>query len=218
MPLCVDAAHPVRLPACLASFLLLTPPVQWFADGVVAVIAGIVAEGLNATWGPFAVFRASATALALTFTAILTLWSENVMPAHTPTASNPPPASNVGSALGFAFTDPRILLLAMCQCLFEGAMYTFVLVWVPTLRIGAPTSSLPFGLIFSCFMVCIMIGSALFSVLTATKALSVSSALVGVMVLASAAFGAVGAYPNTTVIVAAGFLAFEFCCGLYFPW
>lgn len=69
----------------------------------------------------------------------------------------------------------------MVQSLFEGSMYTFVFMWTPVLKKAAETAdgtrffippnstveeiALPFGLIFSCYMVCIMIGSSFFGVM-----------------------------------------------------
>jgi hypothetical protein len=47
------------------------------------------------------------------------------------------------------------MLLGLMQSLFEGAMYTFVFMWTPALAAASPPSmgTLPFGLIFACFMV-----------------------------------------------------------------
>ena len=45
------------------------------------------------------------------------------------------------------------------QSLFEGAMYTFVFLWTPAL--SPQGEHLPHGMIFACFMVSSMAGSAL---------------------------------------------------------
>merc|ERR1712118_628947 len=58
-------------------------------------------------------------------------------------------------------SDKRILLVAASTSLFEGSMYTFVFMWVPTL-LGLTKDPLPTGLVFSCFMCCITIGGLLF--------------------------------------------------------
>ena len=55
----------------------------------------------------------------------------------------------------------KVLLLGSCQALLESCMYIFVFLWTPVLDTG----STPLGMVFSCFMVCIMVGSALFSIL-----------------------------------------------------
>ena len=45
------------------------------------------------------------------------------------------------------------------QSLFEGSMYTFVFLWTPAL--SPDGEHLPHGMIFACFMVSSMAGSAL---------------------------------------------------------
>lgn len=59
-----------------------------------------------------------------------------------------------------------MLCLGLSQAFFEGAVYTFVFLWVPTLlTIKTPTGGLPTGLVFSCFMLAMTIGGKLFSLL-----------------------------------------------------
>jgi hypothetical protein len=58
-------------------------------------------------------------------------------------------------------SDRRVALVGAVQALFEGAMYVFVLQWPPALK-AALGPNVPFGKVFSCFMVCCMIGSSLF--------------------------------------------------------
>ncbi len=50
-------------------------------------------------------------------------------------------------------------LLGGMQSLFEGSMYTFVFLWTPAL--SPDGEHLPHGMIFACFMVSSMAGSAL---------------------------------------------------------
>jgi MFS transporter, MFS domain-containing protein family, molybdate-anion transporter len=194
------------------------------------VIAGVVAEALHATSaGPVAVFRFSAGCLVAALLLTVSLWSEHTpsVPSlkSAPATSTPVPSSstsNIRAALDACFSDSRILLLAGVQCLFEGSMYTFVLAWVPTLRSAASLDpsgfTLPFGVIFACFMVCIMIGSGLYSSLPQPVHISASKALVVSMFGGAAAFGLTSALPGSPRLVSLGFLAFEVFCGLYFPW
>ena len=58
-----------------------------------------------------------------------------------------------------ASADPRVGLLGAMQSLFEGSMYTFVFLWTPAL--SPDGEHLPHGMIFACFMVSSMAGSAL---------------------------------------------------------
>ena len=55
--------------------------------------------------------------------------------------------------------DPRVGLLGAMQSLFEGSMYTFVFLWTPAL--SPDGEHIPHGMIFACFMVSSMAGSAL---------------------------------------------------------
>ena len=65
-------------------------------------------------------------------------------------------------------SDPILLVLGLTQTIFEGSMYLFVFIWVPTLQESSrnPTN-LPLGHIFSAFMVSMMLGSLLYTFITA---------------------------------------------------
>merc|ERR1711871_1288270 len=59
-----------------------------------------------------------------------------------------------------------MLCLGLSQAFFEGAVYTFVFMWGPTLlTIKTPTGGLPTGLVFSCFMLAMTMGGKLSSLL-----------------------------------------------------
>lgn len=69
------------------------------------------------------------------------------------------PVPQVSDVWHCAPTDPRVGLLGAMQSLFEGSMYTFVFLWTPAL--SPDGEHLPHGMIFACFMVSSMAGSAL---------------------------------------------------------
>lgn len=145
---------------------------QGFSDGISAVIAGVVAEQLNSMYGPQGPYAAAAVLAGLVCIAALTLWSENYG-GHAKEAGKKDEGGsamgNMGSALSLIFTDKIIGLQGLAQSLFEGSMFCFVMIWVPSLSAAVTasgtTGDVPLGLIFSCFMACIMIGSALFGFL-----------------------------------------------------
>lgn len=56
-------------------------------------------------------------------------------------------------------TEPKIALLGAMQALFEGSMYTFVFLWTPALN--PYIAQIPHGMVFACFMVSSMVGSAI---------------------------------------------------------
>merc|ERR1712124_229605 len=106
--------------------------------------------------------------------------------------------------------DTGVVRVGALQCAFEGSMHIFVFLWTPCLQVGG--QALPYGLVFSLYMVCMMIGgwqsspsnyywqpslAAVFSV--AAFALLVPSALQSVWWRL------------------AGFCCFEWCVGCYFP-
>merc|ERR1712141_142848 len=55
-----------------------------------------------------------------------------------------------------------VLWIGIIQSIIESCMYIFVFLWTPVLLIPK-NNDVPLGMIFSCFMVCIMIGSSIFS-------------------------------------------------------
>lgn len=109
-----------------------------------------------------------------------------------------------------------VLLCGIISSLFEGSMYIFVFMWTPALTSLSEGQDvkLPFGLIFSTFMVCCMAGSSLFSILVAR--IKGEAMAVGVFGLAAVAMGLV-ALGNTDTLAFLGMLLFEMCVGMYFP-
>jgi len=108
-----------------------------------------------------------------------------------------------------------ILLCGIISSLFEGSMYIFVFMWTPALKKFAEEgTSLPFGLIFSTFMVACMAGSSLFSILVTR--IKVEAMAVGVFA-ASALAMALVALGSSDVTLYSGMLIFEMCVGMYFP-
>ena len=93
-------------------------------------------------------------------------------------------------------------------------MYTFVFMWTPALSVNA-TEQLPFGLIFASYMVCIMIGSSLFSILINKS--PVDSLLKGVLLVSCLSLLVPFFFPDRAELVLGSFLCFEVCCGVYFP-
>ena len=72
--------------------------------------------------------------------------------------------------------DPALLTIGLTQTCFEGSMYLFVFAWVPSLQeVAAPEDTLPLGYIFSAFMVSMMLGSVVYSVLAKHDASTGSS-------------------------------------------
>lgn len=109
-----------------------------------------------------------------------------------------------------------ILLCGIISSLFEGSMYIFVFMWTPALTtlIADKDVKLPFGVIFSTFMISCMAGSSLFSILIAQ--IKGEAMAVGVFATAACAMALV-ALGQTDTIKFSGMLLFEMCVGMYFP-
>lgn len=65
------------------------------------------------------------------------------------------------SSLRIIRSNPTILYLGLSQAFFEGAVYTFVFMWVPSL-LAVTEGSLPTGLVFSAFMLAMTLGGMIF--------------------------------------------------------
>lgn len=107
-----------------------------------------------------------------------------------------------------------ILLCGLISALFEGSMYIFVFCWTPLLKSFAGDKELPFGLIFSTFMVSCMTGSSFFSILV--EKYPIEKLAVVLFAFASVGMAIVGFGMNESVSFI-GMLFFEVCVGMYFP-
>lgn len=120
--------------------------------------------------------------------------------------------------LRIIFKDEKVLLLGGVQSILESCMYIFVFLWTPVLDTG----STPLGMVFSCFMVCIMVGSALFSILS-QRGMSEAAILKNclLMIASTMAVCCVTTRPGATyvdtVVSFLAFLVLEVAIGMYFP-
>lgn len=146
---------------------------QWLAEtfslaaagnGIVAVVAGFVAQVCADVQGDIGPFR---LAIALTVVALLLVarWPENYGGSSDDAAGLAVVAQSFRKAGRVIATDSRVALLACVAALFEGATFTFVFMWVPTLMAKYSHGNLPTGLVFASFMVCIATGGELFGLI-----------------------------------------------------
>ncbi|EQC36279.1 hypothetical protein SDRG_06384 [Saprolegnia diclina VS20] len=174
-------------------------------SGLVAIVAGLVAQVAADMFGDIAPFQ---VALVVTFLAGLCIrrWPENV---DAPTTSS----SSVALASIPSVVTADMLRIGLAASLYEGAMYNFVFLWVPSLQ--AITSTLPTGLVFASFMLCIALGGKLFAV---AQDMQLHAVLVATMLaLISSACLATPAVTSELPPVFAAFLLFEVCVGAFFP-
>merc|ERR1719235_375750 len=128
-----------------------------FINGLSAIIAGILAQFCADAYGDIGPFKA---AIALTAMALVLVifWPENYGGGSSDDSDTKTEAWNLIK------TDRKAFLLGMVNALFEGSMYSFVFMWVPTMitALGG-FQYLPTGLVFACMMCCISLGGLLFS-------------------------------------------------------
>jgi hypothetical protein len=171
-------------------------------NGIMAIIAGLLAQIAADARGEIGPFQ---LAIVLTVVAniLVYFWEEN----YGETSS-----SEKTSSSWRVLSNPRICLVAASTSLFEGAMYTFVFMWVPTL-LSLSSDPLPTGLVFSCFMTCITIGGLIFD---RAKDIAVETIAIAVFVLAAGSI-AIPVFSTDFTVVFCAFLAVETAVGMFFP-
>lgn len=129
----------------------------FLGNGLMAILAGLTAHTLVETvqLGPVAPFDAASVVLLVGGFIVFTTWTENYGDA----SEHSSPLDGFTKAAKLIATEPKIALLGAMQALFEGSMYTFVFLWTPALSPGG--EHIPHGMVFACFMVSSMVGSAI---------------------------------------------------------
>jgi len=196
-------------------------PEEWLADtfgtasfinGISAIIAGILAQLIADSLGEIGPFQA---AIALTVLALffVIFWPENYGGSQTEKGED---AKDDRSALSVIMNDKRVALTGAVNALFEGSMYSFVFMWVPTMLGCLKGSSLPTGLVFSSFMTCMSLGGLLFSPSLLLGLASAEYIAVGVFLVAAAALS-IPVFSSSLFPVLCSFIVFETCVGTFFP-
>ncbi|KAI8904373.1 hypothetical protein EDD86DRAFT_194854 [Gorgonomyces haynaldii] len=169
-------------------------------NGCVAIVSGLVADLAVSVFGLLGPFYVATFVLLIAFCLILLWWTENY---GTRKESNT-------FLLGLEqCTHWHILSVGMIQCCMETAMYSFVFLWAPVME--RQMEHVPFGLVFSSFMLSLMCGSLIVKKIHDPRYL-----LLLAFSIASLAFVIVVHLPHqvTTYVC---FNLFELACGLYFP-
>mmetsp|Transcript_12693 Transcript_12693/g.13966 ORF Transcript_12693/g.13966 Transcript_12693/m.13966 type:complete len:478 (+) Transcript_12693:88-1521(+) len=198
-------------------------------NGAMAILAGIVAQVLEDYFGHIGPFQG---AIALTFLALLLVlgWEENYGEEQKGDHNTSTLYSQFMDGWRTTINDSRIWRIGLTQALSEGAMYTFVFMWVPTLLSMEPPGGVPTGCVFSAMMMAITMGGLVFPPLesfvkkfSATKAFEVSAMFVYFLASVSMAvpalcfnYAGAGADSCFTSIVVS-FMVIEFCVGLFMP-
>ena len=183
-------------------------------SGFVAIVAGVAGEAIVGwTETKTSPFMASAVCLAAAFAGIYSTWSENYGEKAEEKGNDPKSLRNI-------LSDRKIIALGLTTTVFEGCMYLFVYFWSPALissRVAASESSPPpFGLIFSCFMCALMLGSLIYSSLRLDNPREAAKLMLTILALAS--YGMlIPVLSSSETVTFGSFALFETCVGLYFP-
>lgn len=133
-------------------------------NGTMAVLAGIVAQLLEDELGQIGPFQGAVGLTALALLLILG-WEENY--GETDEGDTSSLYQQFTQGWKATCTDSKIWRIGLTQAMSEGAMYTFVFMWVPTLLSMDPPGGVPTGCVFSSLMIAITIGGILFPILHA---------------------------------------------------
>eukprot|EP00392_Amoebophrya_sp_AT5.2_P006166 g6176.t1 len=129
-------------------------------NGLMAIKAGVIAQVAADIAGDIGPFQLAILLTIVTWGMVL-FWPENTGDAtHLQDIS-----SGFKQAMRLIRSSPGMLCLGLSQAFFEGAVYTFVFMWVPNMQLVAKTKALPYGLVFSCFMLSMTLGGALSGIL-----------------------------------------------------
>ena len=189
-----------------------------FGNGLVAVVAGFVANFAANSYGNVAPFVVAIIPLAAVGIMCSTTWAEN----YGNQSLNY--LSSLRQGFDLVRNDSRIAALGMAQSCFEGAMYTFVFIWTPALKPqegtilveGEETVSDYLGTIFAVFMVCVMVGSSIFKIL-AQRPKSLYSIPLYLHAAAFLSMAGVTLFMENKTIVYGCFLVFEASVGVFWP-
>lgn len=203
---------------------------SWAAYGnsIVAILAGLMANESTKVLKMTAIkeetlymggylnpFDLALVALVACGLCTMSLWEENYGDSSS-TKSDEGSAQwydGLRSAFVTTIRSQDILLCGAISSLFEGSMYIFVFMWTPALRVDEK-ESLPFGLIFSTFMVCCMAGSSMFSILI--EHVKGEKLAVGIFATSAVAMGLV-ALSNSQTLKFIAMNCFEVTVGMYWP-
>ncbi|XP_054721008.1 molybdate-anion transporter-like [Uloborus diversus] len=183
-----------------------------FWNGVLAIVAGILANFTSESLklGPISPFVLAIPFFIISCFIISKAWNENY--GRSQKSSRNPCFEGLSVILG----NSLIFMVGIVQSLFESVMYVFVFLWTPILDSQHP----PLGLVFSVFMVCIMIGSSLYQLALYRKYEPQRMLLLAILIATVSQCGSALAtsFPETNVFVAyASFLLLEVAVGIYFP-
>lgn len=178
------------------------------ANGLSAIFAGLVAQVAADKFGEIGPFQVAIALTILAFFLVLP-WEENYGE-----KTDGKEGKEELTAWQAIRNSPPVCISGLVNSLFEGTMYTFVFMWVPTMLSILGNDPLPTGLVFSSFMVCITAGGLIFSIVL--RFTTVEICIIAILVLQMVAL-VIPVFFKTLVPVFGAFLLYETGVGMYFP-
>eukprot|EP01135_Chromosphaera_perkinsii_P003899 Nk52_evm16s261 gene=Nk52_evmTU16s261 len=184
-----------------------------FGNSLAAIIAGVIANFAASHFSMVAPFDLAAVSLFLCAVIISSSWSENYGD------WNGNWRKSFAECAEHMKRDRKISFLGLIQSLFEGSMYIFVLLWTPAIVDTGVVENedLPFGIIFSSFMVAIMIGSSIFRHLTHSLHRHPEEFMIPIFAISGVCLMVPVIIPSSRLIVLGAFVVFEGCVGIFWP-
>eukprot|EP00971_Amphidinium_carterae_P015966 315196-Amphidinium_carterae.1 len=190
-----------------------------FGNGLSAIAAGILAQLCADARGEIGPFQAAIffTVLALP---LVWRWRENhgtdgsAEGGELAEGEDKMTASLGAKGFRVILSDRKVLLVGLVNSSFEGSMYSFVFMWVPTLLGVLQGSPLPTGLVFASLMCSISLGGLLFA--TLNNVMGVEYGTLVIFLLGAAAL-TVPVFFSSLPAVLGSFIIFETCVGAFFP-
>lgn len=204
---------------------LLSNTLTWaaFLNGLTAIISGLIGNVVVSYFSYAAPYGVAVVFFAISAYYIQMNWGENYGNTETKNEKEKEKEKKSSSALvegiSVVLKDFTILSVGLIQSFFESAMYIFVFLYCPILeeahKLSGYKDELPFGLIFAGFMICIMIGSRIFNILT-QKQWKVITISLPIFLLGTLSMLLPIVTMNEHILYWA-FALFETCCGMFFP-
>jgi len=179
-------------------------------NGVVAIFAGLVSQVMADWMGDIGPFRLAIALSALVGVVVGLMWEENY--GDSSSEDGEEKAAGASEAMKTIFSDPKIMLTGLQQATFQGAMFTFVFMWVPVMFNVAPDGKVPTGLVYASLMAAIAIGGCVLGFLQ-QKSVSPEAISVLTFIVATVSM-LVPVLAPTLAPTFAAFLVFEMCVGI----
>lgn len=183
-----------------------------FWNGVMAIIAGVLANFTSESlgFGPVSPFILAIPCFVISCGIMYRYWGENY-------GKQIKTSKNIClEGLQVIFSNRLIFMLGIVQSLFECVMYVFVFLWTPILDPRHP----PLGIVFSVFMVCIMIGSSIYQLSQYKKTEPHNMLLLAIVmgVISQCGCAVATSFTETNIPLAyISFLLLETAVGIYYP-